>query len=112
MAEPVEHGLTASEARIFREVVKRVMSGQFDLERDSQPRRSRGVIRATAVGDHAAGVTQAVQLCDSSWVAITGETPDAINDALIQIPDGTKLYLVPDDGRYAILQAFICDPEA
>jgi hypothetical protein len=67
------------------------------------------IYRVKTNGSHAPAVTQAGILCDDTWTAITGETPDLTNESLVTIPDATKCYAVPGgDESLLIIQAFIC----
>lgn len=111
MPEPAEYGLTETDLKVLRWVVAQVRSGQFQFESGGR-RPPWGVYRAKTVGAHAANTTQAVQLCDSSWAAISGETPDATNDSDMEIPDDKKLYCVPGGNEsLLIITAFVCsDP--
>ena len=70
------------------------------------------VYRVKTVGAHASDATQAVQLCDSTWTAISGETPDATNESFVTIPDATRCYAVPGGvASLLIIDAFTCsDP--
>ena len=58
---------------------------------------------------HAAGATQAVNLCDPDFVELSPvKTVDAVNDSEVEIPDDTKLYIASFAGKTRIVQAFIC----
>lgn len=104
--------LSDEQDRILADIFRLYREGRLGIT-STRGRGSSGaefvVYRAKTTAAHAAGAVQACQLCDADWNEITGETPDAINDALIEIPDDTKLYLMPDTGgHYAILVAFVC----
>lgn len=67
------------------------------------------VYRVKTNGSHAPDTTQAGILCDDTWAAITGETPNLTNDSGVTIPDATKCYAVPGgDESLLIIQAFMC----
>lgn len=67
------------------------------------------IFRVKTNGSHAPGATQAGTLCDSTWTAITGETPALTNESGVTIPTLTKCYAVPGgDESLLIIQAFIC----
>jgi hypothetical protein len=106
MPERAEYGLTATDVRTLKWLVQRVRTLGLFEGGDGRPQFT--VTRALASGAHAAGVTQSVNLCDSSWAAISGVTADAENPSGVEIPDGTRLVLVPGDTSMIILQAFIC----
>ena len=110
MAEPAEYGLTETDLRILREVVARVRGGQFNLGGPGDfPRNRTVVMRAMTDGEHAAGVTTTVNLCDSSWTEISGATIEAENPSSIPIPDNTRILLLPGDGAALIFWANICE---
>lgn len=110
MAEAAEYGLTEGDVKLFRWMAQQLRSGQFNGEQNGQRRPPWGVYRAKAIGSHAPDAVQAVQLCDSSWTAISGETPDAKNEGLVTVPDGIRMYCIPGgDESLLILQAFICE---
>ena len=85
------------------------------LQRNDTPGRGRvgtglDIRLAMTTAEHAAGVEQAVNLCSPAWVE-SAEQVTAMNDALIAIPDDTKLYVARFAGKWRVLQAFICEPE-
>lgn len=58
---------------------------------------------------HAAGATQAVNLCDNDFVAFSPTRQvNATNDAEVSIPADTKLYIARFAGKTRIVQAFVC----
>lgn len=58
---------------------------------------------------HAAGATQAVNLCDTDFVEFSpARTVDAANDSGVAIPAGTKVYIARFAGKWRIVQAFVC----
>lgn len=58
---------------------------------------------------HAAGATQAVNLCDTDFVERSPvKSVDAVNDSEVEIPDDTKIYIATFAGKTRIVQAFIC----
>ena len=109
MAEPAEYGLTKSDVKLLRWMAQQLASGQFNLEQGGQRRSPWGVYRVKTNGDHAPGATQAGILCDSTWTAISGETPDLTNDSDVTIPSWTKCYAVPGgDESLLLITAFTC----
>ena len=108
--------LSEEQDRILAEIFRLYKSGEIG----SSPRRTFAaaelvIYRATVIGagadnNHAPGVTQPVQLCDYNWAAITGETPDAINESVgLGIDDGTRIYIMPGANEaYAILTPLDC----
>lgn len=93
--------------------VRTVQGGGDYHKRDDYARRfhSHGapLIAAIADGPIAPGATADVFLADSDFVA-TSETIPAMNDSLVTIPSGTKLYLgeVKPLAGLRIVQAFVC----
>lgn len=95
----------------------RVVRAAGDLPGDRGPMRIGDVqfrIRlARTSAAHAAGATQAVNLCDTDFAALSPvKTVDAINDSGVEIPADTKLYIATFAGKTRILQAFVCQPGA
>lgn len=106
MPESPKYGLSESDLKVLRWVVQRVRLLGQDGGLGDVP--GFAVTRALSVGTHAAGVTQSVEICDGTWTAIPGQTIDAENPSGVEIPDNTRLILVPGVDSMLIVQAFIC----
>lgn len=110
MPDRATHGLSDDDVRVLRWLVGRVRSGLIPLE-DAGMAPPWSVVRGLASAAHAAGATQSVLLADSSWTAVPGETIDAENPSGVEIPDATRLLMIPGDEAMIIMQAFICEDE-
>lgn len=109
MAELPEYGLTLSDVKLLRWMAQQVRSGAFQGEQHGNRRSPWGVYRVKTNGSHAPDTTQAGILCDSTWTAISGETPSLTNDSGVTIPDATKCYAVPGGNEsLLIITAHIC----